>query len=53
MKRAFFIITTSVAVVTLTGCALFYPNIGSNETPSDPLNPTPTVSETPTAPIES
>ena len=53
MKRAFFIITTSVAVVTLTGCALFYPNIGSNEPPSDPLNPTPTVSETPTAPIES
>jgi hypothetical protein len=55
MKRAVLLLTTLVAIATLAGCALFYPNIGSNETPSDPLNPepTPTVSESPAAPIES
>jgi len=41
-----------VAVATMAGCALFYPNIGSNETPSDPLNPTPTTSETSETPVE-
>jgi hypothetical protein len=45
MKRAFLIFTTVVAVATLTGCALFYPNIGTSETPSDPQNPTPEASE--------
>jgi hypothetical protein len=53
MKRTLLIFTTLVAVATMAGCALFYPNIGSNETPSDPLNPTPTASETPEAPVES
>lgn len=51
MKRAPIIFTTLVAIATLTGCALFYPNIGSNETPSDPQNPTPSASETPEAPV--
>jgi hypothetical protein len=37
-----------VAVATLAGCALFYPNLGSNETPSDPMDPSPTESVTPT-----
>jgi hypothetical protein len=52
MKRTLLITTTLVAVATLAGCALFYPNLGSNETPSDPMNPSPTASEptpTPTA----
>ena len=58
MKRTLLITTTLVAVATLAGCALFYPNLGSNETPGDPMDPTPTaseasptptVSETPTA----
>lgn len=48
MKRILLIFTTLVAVATMAGCALFYPNIGSNETPSDPLNPSPSV-ESPTA----
>jgi hypothetical protein len=42
-----------VAVATLAGCALFYPNIGSTETPSDPQNPTPTASETTETPTAS
>ena len=45
MKRTLFSIISLVAVATLTGCALFYPNLGSNETPSDPMNPSPSVSE--------
>lgn len=45
MKRTLFSIISLVAAATLTGCALFYPNLGSNETPSDPMNPTPEVSE--------
>jgi hypothetical protein len=55
MKRTLLIFTTLVAVATMTGCALFYPNIGTNETPSDPMNPTPTptASETTEAPVES
>jgi hypothetical protein len=53
MKRALFIFTTLVAVATMAGCALFYPNIGSNETPSDPQNPTPTASETTETPAAS
>ena len=48
MKRTLLITTTLVAVATLTGCALFYPNLGSNETPSDPMDPSPTASVTPT-----
>lgn len=52
MKRTLLIFTTLVAAATLTGCALFYPNIGSNETPSDPQNPTPSASETVEAPVE-
>jgi hypothetical protein len=52
MKRTLLISTALVAVATMAGCALFYPNIGSNETPSDPLNPTPTTSETSEAPVE-
>jgi hypothetical protein len=48
MKRTLLITTTLVAVATLAGCALFYPNLGSNETPSDPMDPSPTVSVTPT-----
>ena len=53
MKRTLLIATTLVAVATLTGCALFYPNLGSNETPSDPMNPSPTSSETTPTPTES
>ena len=53
MKRALLIFTTLVAVATMAGCALFYPNIGSNETPSDPQNPTPTASETTETPAAS
>ncbi len=40
MKRTPLIFLTVVAVATLAGCALFYPNLGNNESPSDPLNPT-------------
>jgi hypothetical protein len=53
MKRTLLIATTLVAVATLTGCALFYPNLGSNETPSDPMNPSPTASEPTPTPTES
>ena len=53
MKRTLLIFTTLVAVATMAGCALFYPNIGSNETPSDPQNPTPTASETTETPAAS
>jgi hypothetical protein len=53
MKRTLLIATTLVAVATLAGCALFYPNLGSNETPSDPMNPTPTSSEASPTPTES
>ena len=52
MKRTLLIATTLVAVATLTGCALFYPNLGSNETPSDPMNPSPSATETSTTPTE-
>lgn len=48
MKRTHLITTTLVAVATLAGCALFYPNLGSNETPSDPMDPSPSASATPT-----
>jgi len=48
MKRTLLITTTLVAVATLVGCALFYPNLGSNETPSDPMDPSPSASVTPT-----
>jgi predicted small lipoprotein YifL len=47
MKRTFLTATALVVVATLAGCALFYPNMGSNETPSDPMNPAPTSSQTP------
>jgi hypothetical protein len=53
MKRTLLIFTTLVAVATMAGCALFYPNIGSTETPSDPLNPTPSASEPTATPTES
>jgi len=53
MKRTLLIATTLVAVATLAGCALFYPNLGSNETPSDPMNPSPTSSEPSPTPTES
>jgi hypothetical protein len=53
MKRILLIVTTLVAVATVAGCALFYPNIGSTETPSDPLNPSPTTSEPSATPSES
>jgi hypothetical protein len=53
VKRSLIIVTTLVAVATLAGCALFYPNLGSNESPSDPQNPTPTPSETTPEPTES
>jgi hypothetical protein len=53
MKRILLIFTTLVAVATVAGCALFYPNIGSDETPSDPMNPTPTTSEPSATPSES
>jgi hypothetical protein len=45
MKRTLVIATTLVAVATLAGCALFYPNLGTDETPSDPMDPSPTASE--------
>ena len=50
MKRTLLIVTSLVVVATMAGCALFYPNIGSNETPSDPLNPSPSTSESSTEP---
>ena len=53
MKRTLLIATTLVAVATLAGCALFYPNLGSSETPSDPMNPSPTASEASPTPTES
>jgi hypothetical protein len=53
MKRVFFIATALVAVATLAGCGLFYPNMGSNENPSNPMNPTPSSSETTPTPSES
>jgi hypothetical protein len=53
MKRALLIATTLVATATLAGCALFYPNLGSDETPSDPMNPSPTSSEASPSPTES
>ena len=53
MKRTHLIVTSLVAVATLAGCALFYPNIGSTETPSDPLNPSPTSSAVTPTPTES
>jgi hypothetical protein len=53
MKRTLLIITTMVAAATLTGCSLFYPNFGSTETPSDPMNPSPTASEATPTPTES
>jgi hypothetical protein len=53
MKRTLLIVITLVAAATLTGCALFYPNLGSNETPSDPMNPSPTASEASPTPTES
>ena len=53
MKRTLLIATTLVAVATLAGCALFYPNLGSNETPSDPMNPSPTSPEASPTPTES
>jgi hypothetical protein len=53
MKRTLLIVTTMVATATLTGCALFYPNLGTNETPSDPMNPSPTASEASPTPTES
>jgi hypothetical protein len=46
MKRVFLVGVSLVAVAAIAGCALFYPNIGNNETPSDPMDPTPEVSET-------
>lgn len=52
MKRTLLIVTTLVAAATLTGCALFYPNLGSNETPSDPMDPSPTSSETTPTPTD-
>ena len=53
MKRTLLIATTLVATATLAGCALFYPNLGSDETPSDPMNPSPTSSEASPTPTES
>ena len=53
MKRTLLIATTLVAVATLAGCALFYPNLGSNETPSDPMDPSPSSSEMTPTPTES
>lgn len=53
MKRTLLIATTLVAVATLAGCALFYPNLGTNETPSDPMNPSPSASEASPTPTES
>ena len=53
MKRTLLIATTLVATATLAGCALFYPNLGSDETPSDPMNPSPTSSEASPSPTES
>jgi hypothetical protein len=53
MKRTLLIATTLVAVATLAGCALFYPNLGSDETPSDPMEPSPSASETSPTPTES
>lgn len=53
MKRTLFISTTLVAIATLAGCALFYPNMGTDQDPSDPLNPTPTPSQTTPAATES
>jgi hypothetical protein len=53
MKRVFLVATALVAVATLAGCALFYPNMGSNETPSDPMDPSPSSSEVTPTPTDS
>lgn len=46
MKRAVLMITSVMVLSLTTGCALFYPNYDSNQTPSDPMNPSPTESST-------
>lgn len=46
MKRTFFAVIASFAALTLSGCALFYPNIDNSISPSDPMSPSPTESQT-------
>lgn len=53
MKRSLSVVTALVAIAALAGCALFYPNMGSDETPSDPMNPTPTSTDITPTPTDS
>ena len=46
MKRLLLISVSAAAVVLLAGCGLFYPNYGTDESPSDPMSPSPTATET-------
>jgi hypothetical protein len=39
------ILVSALMVSVLTGCSLFYPNLGNNESPSDPMNPSPSSSQ--------
>lgn len=50
MRKIFAAAMASVALVTLSGCALLYPNWGTDEKPSDPetsepVTPAPTATE--------
>ena len=47
MKRFWPLAISVVAIAAMAGCALFYPNIGNNQSPSDPMNPSPSASESP------
>jgi hypothetical protein len=47
MKRLSLFSVSATAVLLLAGCGLFYPNAGNNESPSDPMNPSPSSSQTP------
>ncbi len=45
MKRILFLGVSAAVVSLVAGCALFYPNIGNSQSPSDPMNPTPSTME--------
>lgn len=51
MKKLFTLITAAGAAVLLTGCALLYPNWGTDQNPSTSASasPSPTVSASPSA----
>ena len=45
MKRLLLISASATAVLLVAGCGLFYPNYGTDESPSDPMSPTPTATQ--------